>query len=84
MGVLEVAQLLLDYGADPRARSSTGKDSLYMALENGQSGLAQLLLKRSSMAQIQIPKMSMMARLYYTCPPDGTIQRSHRGYWNLT
>ena len=43
-GNLEVAQLLLEHGADPSVRSSSGRDSLYMALENGQSGLAQLLL----------------------------------------
>ena len=43
-GNLEIAQLLLEYGADPSVRSSSGRDSLYMALENGQPGLAQLLL----------------------------------------
>ena len=42
---LEVAQLLLEQGADPSLRSGSGRDSLYMALENGRSGLAQLLLK---------------------------------------
>ena len=47
-GNLEVAQLLLEYGADPSIRSSTGRDSLYMALENCQLGLAQLLLKHGA------------------------------------
>jgi ankyrin repeat protein len=43
-GNLEVAKLLLEYGADPSVRSGSGRDSLYMALENGHPGLAQLLL----------------------------------------
>ena len=43
-GNLETAKLLLEHGADPSVRSSSGRDSLYMALENGHSGLAQLLL----------------------------------------
>ena len=47
-GNLEVAQLLLEHGADPSIRSITGRDSLYMALENGQPGLAQLLLKHGA------------------------------------
>ena len=42
---LEVAQLLLEHGADPSVRSSTGRDSLYMALQKGHQGFAQLLLK---------------------------------------
>ena len=47
-GNLEVAQLLLEHGADPSIRSGTGRDSLYMALLNGQPGLAQLLLKHGA------------------------------------
>jgi ankyrin repeat protein len=44
-GNMEVAQLLLERGADPHLRCSTSRDSLYMALSMGHLGLAQLLLK---------------------------------------
>jgi Ankyrin repeats (3 copies)/Ankyrin repeat len=47
-GDVEVAQVLLEHGADPNVRSSTGRDSLYMALEMGYQGLAQLLLKHGA------------------------------------
>ena len=42
---LEIAQVLLDYGADPNTRSEFGRNSLYMALQKGYQGLIQLLLK---------------------------------------
>ena len=45
---LEVAQVLLEHGADPGVRSFTGKDSFYMALELGHQGLVQLLLKHGA------------------------------------
>ena len=45
---LEVAQVLLEHGADPGVRSDNGKDSLYIALEEGHHGLAQLLLKHGA------------------------------------
>jgi len=45
---LELAQLLLDYGADPNIRCTYGMDSLYMALGMGNEDLVQLLLKRGA------------------------------------
>ena len=42
---LEIAEMLIEYGADPNARSTDDTDSLYMALEKGRPGLAQLLLE---------------------------------------
>jgi ankyrin repeat protein len=42
---LEVAQMLLEHGVDPNARSITDKDPLYVAPEKGNPGLAQLLLE---------------------------------------
>ena len=47
-GNLEVAQLLLDHGADPSVRCDYSRDSLYMAIRNGHEGLVQLLLKRGA------------------------------------
>jgi ankyrin repeat protein len=47
-GNLEVAQLLLEHGADPNVRSGTGRDSLYRALKNGQLDLVQLLVKHGT------------------------------------
>ena len=44
-GNVELAQLLLDRGADPHIRSMYGWDSLYKALEYGHAGLAKLLLE---------------------------------------
>jgi ankyrin repeat protein len=41
----EVAQMLLERGADPNARYNDGRDTLYMALKGGHTGLVQLLLK---------------------------------------
>ena len=47
-GNMEVAQLLLERGADPHLRCKFGRDSLYMALSKGCLGLAQLLLKHGA------------------------------------
>jgi hypothetical protein len=47
-GDLEVVQLLLERGADLSVRSGTGRDSLYMALGNGQQEHVQLLLKHGA------------------------------------
>jgi ankyrin repeat protein len=47
-GNLEVAQLLLEHGADPSVRCKYGLDSLYMAILKGHQGLVHLLLKRGA------------------------------------
>jgi len=47
-GNVELAQLLLERGAGPHLRSSTSRDSLYVALEYGHLDLVQLLLKRGA------------------------------------
>ena len=47
-GNLELAQVLLEYGADPSFRPDCGWDSLYTALMEGHQGLAQLLLKHGA------------------------------------
>ena len=44
-GNLEIAQVLLDYGADPNILSKSGQNSLYRALLTGYQGHIQLLLK---------------------------------------
>ena len=45
---LEVAQVLLEYGADPKTRTLLGTDSLYLALMKGHKRLVQLLLKHGA------------------------------------
>jgi ankyrin repeat protein len=50
---LEVAQLLLDYGADPNAEDNNGWGSLHSALRRGDLKLVQLLLKCSANMYIQ-------------------------------
>ena len=47
-GNLEAVQLLLEQGADLSVRSGVGRDSLYMALRNGQPEHVQLLLKHGA------------------------------------
>ena len=47
-GNMELAQLLLERGADPHLRSRYGTDSLYTALWKGRLGLAQLLLEHGA------------------------------------
>ena len=44
-GNLDIAQALLEYGADPNKWSQLGRNSLSLALRNGYQGLTQLLLK---------------------------------------
>ena len=44
-GSLEVAQILLEHGANPSLRSRNGMDSLYKALQMSYRGLARLLVK---------------------------------------
>jgi hypothetical protein len=47
-GNMELAQLLLERGADPHLRCRSGMDSLHMALRKGHRGLVQLLLKHGA------------------------------------
>jgi ankyrin repeat protein len=45
---LEVSQVLLEYGADPKSRTLLGTDSLYLALMKDYKRLVQLLLKHGA------------------------------------
>ena len=45
---LEVSQVLLEYGADPKTRTLLGTDSLYLALMKDHKRLVQLLLKHGA------------------------------------
>ena len=47
-GNLEVAEMLLRYGANPNIRSSHCQGALYVALQKGHPGLASLLLKHGA------------------------------------
>jgi ankyrin repeat protein len=47
-GNMEVAQLLLEHGADPNVRSGTGMNSIYRVLKNGQLGLVQMLVNHGT------------------------------------
>ena len=47
-GNLEIAQVLLEYGANPNIWSKFDENILYAALQKGHQGLAQLLLKHGA------------------------------------
>lgn len=44
-GYLEVAEILLEYGADPNAKEYTGLTPLHHATQSGQDVMVQLLLE---------------------------------------
>jgi ankyrin repeat protein len=45
---LEMIGLLLEYSADPNAKSAEGRTPLAIAQEKGHTGAVELLLKRSA------------------------------------